>query len=121
MEFPRGARFTPPKRLSLDDAVPLLTGDPTKSAEIFLELEIKRRVKLEQMADKELLTQAARELAITTILISQALCRRVDSLVLSNLKEVAILLKAIASSVTALTMALRQSAEMKTHSSGERS
>jgi hypothetical protein len=50
-------------RASLDDAVPVLTGDPTSTVQTFVQQSIEREM-LEQLPNGELLRKAAREVLI---------------------------------------------------------
>ena len=59
-------------RKSLDDAMPLLRGNPSTTANVFVEKKTAEREALEQLTDKELLNQAVREIATTAIIISCA-------------------------------------------------
>ena len=70
-----------------NDAVPALTTDPNATAKVFVEEGTAGHEKLEQLTDKELLTRAVRELAITGIMISRALQGQVDALVPSKVGE----------------------------------
>jgi hypothetical protein len=104
-------------RRSLNDAVPLLTSDPNTTAKVFVEQETAEREKLEQLTDKELLTQAVREIAITGIMISRALQRQVDALIPTKVGELAVLVRSLAASLRAVTMGFKQAAD--TTSGGE--
>ena len=66
-------------RSLLDDAVPLLTGDPGTTAETVGKNKPKDWEELNQLSDRELLRQAARELAIMSILASRALRDQIHS------------------------------------------
>jgi hypothetical protein len=67
-------------RSSLDDAVPLLTGDPGTTAEAVGKSNAKDWEELNQLSDRELLGEATRELLIITILASRALQNQISSL-----------------------------------------
>ena len=98
---------------SLNDAVPVLTSDPNATAKVFVEEEIAGHEKLEQLTDKELLTRAARELAITGIVISRALQGHVDALVPTKVGELAVLVRALAASLKAVTAGFKQAVAMR--------
>jgi hypothetical protein len=49
-------------RKSLDDAIPILTGNPNTTANVFLEKRAAERDALEQLTDKQLMNQAVREI-----------------------------------------------------------
>ena len=100
-------------RASLDDAVPLLTGDPTTIAEALVERDRAARAKLEQLTDKELLTAAARELAITQILVSRALQEQAGILVVTKPKEIGVLVLALANCLKAIAAGFGQALSMQ--------
>ena len=99
-------------RAALDDAVPLLTSDPTTTAETFVEPKAEERRSLEQLSDKELLRTAVREVAVALIMISRALQRRADALIPSKAGELAVLVRSLAASLTALTTGFVQVLKM---------
>ena len=88
-------------RKSLDDAMPLLRGNPSTTANVFVEKKTAEREALEQLTDKELLNQAVREIATTAIIISSALRQRVNTLIPTKAGELAVLLRSLAMSLTA--------------------
>ena len=67
-------------RSFLDDAVPLLTGDPGTTAETVGKSKPKDWEELNQLSDRELLRKCARELAIVGILVSRELRNQISSL-----------------------------------------
>jgi hypothetical protein len=67
-------------RSSLDDAAPLLTGDPSSTAQAVGKSNQKDWEELKQLSHSELLEEAARELAIISILASRALQVQISSL-----------------------------------------
>jgi len=91
-------------RASLDDAVPLLTGDPLTTATSFIrdsaELET-----LEQLTDDELQRRAAREVAICVYVVAKAMVAKA-AVVVAKPAEVGILMRALAECVQAATAAL---------------
>jgi hypothetical protein len=103
-------------RKSLDDAMPLLTGNPSTTANVFLEKKTAEREALEQLTDKELLNQAVREIA-TTAIISCALRQRVNTLIPTKAGELAVLLRSLAMSLSAVAAGFRQAAYMRPQNS----
>ena len=99
-------------RKSLDDAIPLLTGNPNTTADAFLEKKTVEREALEQLTDKQLLNQAVREIAVTAIIISHALRQRVNTLIPTKAGELAVLLRSLAMSLSAVAAGFRQAAYM---------
>ncbi len=99
-------------RKSLDDAMPLLTGNPNATANVFLEKKTAEREALEQLTDKQLLNQAVREIATTAIIISSALRQRVNTLIPTKAGELAVLLRSLAMSLSAVAAGFRQAAYM---------
>jgi hypothetical protein len=84
-------------RSSLDDAVPLLTGDPSTTAEGLARDKAEQWKELDQLSDRELLRQAIRELAIVLILASRALRNEISSLLPAHkFLEFTLLIKALA-------------------------
>ena len=90
-------------RTSLDAAIPLLTADPTMTANVFVEQDAEQRKKLEQLDDKELLKRAVRELAIVVVMIAQALHGRLDTLVGAKMAELAVLVRSLSACLKAVT------------------
>jgi hypothetical protein len=63
-------------RAALDSAVPVLTGDPTITADAFAR-ENADREQFQRLSDRELLRTAVRELAITCIVVARTLQQNV--------------------------------------------
>jgi hypothetical protein len=91
-------------RASLDDAVPLLTGDPLTTATSFVQGSIEGEA-LGQLTDDEILRRAAREVAIAVYVIAKAVVRQA-ALVLTRPVELGILMRALAACAQAATAAL---------------
>jgi hypothetical protein len=100
-------------RAALNDAVPLLTSDPTTTAEVFVEQKAAERRSLEQLSDTELLRTAAREVAVALIMISRAVQRRADALIPSKAGELAVLVRSLAASLKALATGFVQVLKMQ--------
>ncbi len=100
-------------RIALDDAVPLLTGDPNTTAKILIEQDFAERAKLEQLTDEELLSQTARDVAITAILVCRALRRQVNAVFPAKIGELATLMTALFTSLEAVDSGFKQAADMK--------
>ena len=89
-------------RASLDDAVPVLTGDPTTTIEDLLRNSPDRE-QLEELSDAELLRKAAREVLIAVCLAARALMLK-PTLVLTKPAEVGVLMRALAECYRAATV-----------------
>jgi hypothetical protein len=63
------------RSVSLDDAVPVLTGDPMATVESIVQ-ESTERETLEQLTDGELLRRTAREVLIAVYVVANAIVRR---------------------------------------------
>ena len=107
-------------RKSLDDAIPLLTSNPNTTANVSLEKKTAEREALERLTDKQLLNQAVREIATTAIIISCALRQRVNTLIPTKAGELAVLLRSLAMSLSAVAMGFRQAADMPPQNTRER-
>jgi hypothetical protein len=81
-------------RASLDSAIPVLTGNPTSTADAFLQQPESKQ--LEALSDRELVRTAAREIAIALILASRALQRQITRLISEKPKETAVLVLSLA-------------------------
>jgi hypothetical protein len=82
MAFPLDKREQHPLDLAreqLDDAAPILTGDPMTTAKVLVEGSAERE-QLESLPDEQLLRQAARELAISVIVVARALMHQQDTI-----------------------------------------
>src|SRR4051812_34440280 len=88
-------------RKFFDDAIPLFTSNPNMTANVFIEKKTAERDALEQLTDKQLLNQAVREIATTTIIIARALRQRVNTLIPTKVGELAVLLRSLAISLSA--------------------
>jgi hypothetical protein len=75
-------------------------------------LKRRRREALEQLTDKELLNQAVREIATIAIVISCALRQSVNTLIPTKAGELAVLLRSLAMSLSAVAAGFRQAAYM---------
>jgi len=98
-------------RAALDDAVPVLTGDPMTVAEVLVRQSAERE-KLEQLTDGELLSRAAREVAMAVIMVAQAVMRQ-PALALIKPAEVGILFRSLAACVQAITAGFAQATNVQ--------
>lgn len=94
-------------RAKLDSAVPILTGDPSTTAEDVVN-DSETKPQLERLSDKQLLTAAARQALVTLTVVEQELNARVAELVATKPRETAVLIKALADISEAATGALRE-------------
>jgi hypothetical protein len=85
----------------LDDAMPLLTGDPMTVADDLVRQSPERR-ELETLPDRELLRRAARGLAMEVIAVGDAFLRQPE-IIIKRPGEVAILVRAVAGCVQAVS------------------
>jgi hypothetical protein len=99
-------------REQLDDAVPLLTGNPMTTAEDLVR-ESAEREELEKLTDGQLLRRAARAVAETVILVCHALMREPETII-SKPGELAVLFRSLAVCVQAVSAAFAQAANPKT-------
>jgi hypothetical protein len=88
----------------LDDAVPLLTGDPMTTARVVVEQSTERD-KLDKLTDGELLREAARSLAIAVIVVARAFLRQPEAVV-NKPGELAMLFRSLAECAQAATAVL---------------
>jgi hypothetical protein len=93
-------------RAALDDAVPLLTGDPFTTVHSIVR-ESREREALEQLTDAELLRRAAREVLVAICLIARAVMLR-PAVMATRPAEVGFLMQALARCFQAATAALGQ-------------
>jgi hypothetical protein len=87
----------------LDDALPLLTGDPMTTAKSLIE-ESAEREALEQLTDGELLRRAAREVAIAVCLVAKGMVVKAR-LAATKPTEFGVLMRALAQCLQAATAA----------------
>jgi hypothetical protein len=64
----------------LDDAVPLLTGDPKTTAQQYVQGSAEELKALQELTDRELLVKAARNLLIVCILICEGMVPHIPSI-----------------------------------------
>jgi hypothetical protein len=69
----------PIARAALDDAIPLLTGDPMSTAKAFVQ-EAPEREQIEGLSDGQLLRRAARELLVAVCVIAKVIANRAASI-----------------------------------------
>jgi hypothetical protein len=100
-------------RASLDDAVPLLKSDPNTTANDFIDLEPAERAKLEQLTDQELLRRAAREAAITGIMIYRALQRQIHALIPEKVGELTVLVLSLVATLKAVASTFKQAMDIR--------
>jgi hypothetical protein len=94
-------------RAALDSAVPILTGDPSTTAEDVIK-DSEARPELEQLSDKQLLSAAARQALVTLTLVEQAFNAQLAELMAAKPRETAVLIKALAEIIEAATGAFRE-------------
>src|SRR5262245_29620452 len=90
-------------RRQLDDAAPLLTGDPMTNAEAIVKAS-GERAELENLPDGELLHQVARELAVDVIVVSNAFLRQPETII-NKPGELAVLFRALTACAQAVSAA----------------
>jgi hypothetical protein len=93
-------------RSLLDDAVPILTGDAMTTSRVLVE-QSPEREHLQDLTDVELLREAARELAISVIVVARALMHRPET-ILDKTEELGVLFRSLAACAVALPAALAQ-------------
>jgi hypothetical protein len=93
-------------RAQLDDAVPLLTGDPMTTAKILVEGSAERE-ELEKLPDGQLLRQAAREAATAVTVVAHAFLRQPEAIIYKP-GELAVLFRALTQCVQAAAAAFAQ-------------
>jgi hypothetical protein len=94
-------------RAALDSTAPLATGIPQTSIGDLIR-EHGNRESLEKLTDDELLSTAAREVAIALIIIVQAMRGQATSLVATKTGELAATLKSVAAALGAASTAFKQ-------------
>jgi hypothetical protein len=99
-------------REQLDDAVPLLTGDPMTTTKVLVEGSAERE-ELEKLPDGQLLRQAAREAATAVTVVGRAFLRQPEAIIYKP-GELAVLFRALTACVEAASAALAQAANPKT-------
>jgi len=104
--------------MALIDAAPVLSGDPMATADVLLRQEKAAREQLEQLSDAQLLTRAARELAIAQIIVSRALVDQVHVLIPEKPGETRVLLVSLGRCLKAITDAFRQVSTMQSPTRG---
>jgi hypothetical protein len=96
-------------RANLDSAVPILTGDPSTTAEDMVKHN-EAKPELEQLSDKQLLSAVARQALVTITLIEEVFNAQLPKLLEERPAETAVLVGALAVLIEAATGALRQQA-----------
>jgi hypothetical protein len=96
-------------RAQLDDAVPVLTGDPLTTAEVLVAQSAAERDKPEQLTEGQRLHEAARALAMSVTLVGEAFLRQPE-IIISKTGEVAVLFRSLAACVQAMSAAFAQAA-----------
>jgi hypothetical protein len=99
-------------RAQLDDAVPVLTGDPLTTAEALVEESTAERDKSEQLTEGQRLHEAARALAMSVTLVGEAFLRQPE-IIVNKPGELALLFRSLAASVQAVSAAFAQAANSK--------
>jgi hypothetical protein len=98
-------------REQLDDAGPLLTGEPMTTAKVLVEGSAERE-ELEKLPDGQLLRQAAREAATAVIVVEHAFLRQPEAIIYMP-GELAVLFQALTACVQATSAAFVQAAKPK--------
>jgi hypothetical protein len=96
---------------ALDDAVPVLTGDPLTTAESFAGASVDPE-SLDDLSDAELLRMATRRLAMAEIFVANAMLRQDPTLVVKRVGELGILLRALAECALAVATGFVQADKM---------
>jgi hypothetical protein len=99
-------------REQLDDAVPLLTGDPMTTAKVLTEGSAERE-EMEKLSDGQLLRQAAREAATAVIVVAHAFLRQPEAIIYKP-AELGVLFRALASCARGVSAAFAQASNLKT-------
>jgi hypothetical protein len=99
-------------REQLDDAVPLLSGDPMTMAKVLVQ-ESPERAELEKLPDAELVRRAARELAVDVTVVCEAFLRQPEAVIYKP-GELALLFRALTACVQAASGAFAQAGNPKT-------
>jgi hypothetical protein len=94
-------------RAQLDDAVPVLTGDPLTTAEALVEESTAERDKSEQLTEGQRLHEAARALAMSVTLVGEAFLRQPE-IIVNKPGELALLFRSLAACVQAVSAAFAQ-------------
>jgi hypothetical protein len=93
----------------LDDALPVLTGDPMTTSTSFVQ-ESGHREALERLSDQELLGRAAREALIAVAVLARAMTLKA-TLVVTRPAEIGLLVRALAECLRAATPVLARHPE----------
>ena len=102
----RAAPFGCGARDDLDEALPLLTGDPMSTAASFVQQSGKRE-SIEEWTDDALLHQSAREVLITVAIIARAMMVK-PTLAVAKPAETGIRVRALAGCLKAATAVLSE-------------
>jgi hypothetical protein len=94
-------------RAALDSAVPILTGDPSATAEDVIK-HSNAKPELEQLSDKQLLSAAARQALVILTIVEQQSNAHVAELLMTKPRELGVLIKAMADMCEAATGAFRE-------------
>jgi hypothetical protein len=94
-------------RAQLDDAVPVLTGDPLTTAEVLVEESAAEREDPEQLTEGQRLHEAARGLAMAVTLAGEAFLRQPE-IIVNKPGELALLFRSLAACVQAASAAFAQ-------------
>lgn len=98
-------------REQLDDAVPLLTGDPMTMAKVLVQ-ESPKQEELEKLPDAELLRRAARALAVDVTVVGDAFLRQPQAII-QKPGELAVLFRALTACAQAASAAFTQAGNLK--------
>jgi hypothetical protein len=96
-------------RTRLDDALPLLSGDPLTNAKSFVQGSADHE-RLERLSDAKLLRRAAREVLITVTIIARAIMLKA-TLAVTRPAKVGLLMRALAECLQAATAVLSRQDE----------
>jgi hypothetical protein len=100
-------------RAALDSAIPLLTGEATSDVAELVQKYPEEAEQLRQLSDRELITRAAREIAIATIICAEVLTKRATQLVSTKPKEGSVLMFALGQCLKAVVIAFIHGGQLK--------
>jgi hypothetical protein len=99
-------------RAALDSAIPLLTGNTTTDVADLVHKHPEAD-ELRQLSDRELITRAAREIAIASIICAEVLIKRATQLISTKPKEGSVLMFALGQCLKAVVIAFIHGGQLK--------
>ena len=99
-------------RAALDRAIPLLTGKPTSDVGEIVQNHPEAE-ELRQLSDRQLITRAAREIAIASIICARVLSFRATELISTKPKEGSVLMFALGQCLKAVVIGLIHGGQLK--------